>query len=62
MECFEDRASEGNGVNFRLFREIVLIEPINESGAELMLNSRTATLKLKNAPIFHAIRWETETQ
>jgi hypothetical protein len=27
-----------------------------------MLSSRTAFLKLKNAPQFHAIRWETETE
>jgi hypothetical protein len=42
--------------------EIVLIESTNESGSELMLSNRTATLKLKNASQFHAIRWETETE
>ena len=47
---------------FAVSSEIILIAPLNESGSELMLSNRAATLKLKDAPQFHAIRWETETE
>jgi len=42
--------------------EIVLIAFTNESGPELMLSNTAATLKLKNAPQFHAVLWETENE
>jgi hypothetical protein len=42
--------------------EIILIEPLNESGSELMLSSRTASLKLKDVPERSAVRWETNTE
>ena len=47
---------------FALSGEIVLIESSNESSSELMLSNGTASLKLEDAPQFHAIRWETKTE
>jgi hypothetical protein len=42
--------------------EIILIESLNESGSELMLSNRTASLKLKDVPERDAVRWETDTE
>jgi len=42
--------------------EIILIESLNESGSEMMLSNRTASLKLKDVPERDAVRWETDTE